>query len=83
MTSAQSLPLLICGVVFALAGACLATDWHCWTTRLRDYTFKQGSRRPKLLRGNYDAPLISYRIIGGFLAVVGVVMFLSAASERR
>jgi hypothetical protein len=83
MTAAHSLPLLICGVVFGLLGACLASDWHGWTTRFRHYTFKQSSRQTKLLRGSYDAPVISYRIVGGFFLVVGVVMNLSAALGPR
>ena len=73
--------LLFGGTGGVLFGACIAADWRGSATWLRNYTYRYGSRRPAFLRGNYDAPVIAYRLIGGFFVLVGALLVLRELSR--
>jgi hypothetical protein len=74
---------LACGVGAALLGAGLASDWRGCAKWFREYTFIHTNRGPAFLRGTYDAPVIAYRLIGGFLAFLGLLLVLGALIRSK
>lgn len=75
-------PLLACGIAVAMLGGCLAADWRRGATCLREYTYRVGSRGPAFLRGTYDAPVRAYRLVGAFLAILGLILVVVAVARR-